>query len=296
MSSAFYIVDVFAESPLAGNQLAVFVSGAQHSSAQMQDIAREMHFSETAFLFPPRADGAHPIRIFTPEAELPFAGHPTLGAARIVLETRTPACTDTLLIAPPCGPLRVDASYDADGRPGLLTMQQNPPVFGPSLSAEQAARLLGLEPHAVRAERPCSIVSTGIAFAIVPVRTISEVQRAQLDRAHSRTLFAAHDLAGVLVFAPAAMEAGHDLHCRVFVPELGIVEDPATGSANGCLAAWLLRHEPVYQERLHLIVEQGYEMKRPSMLTISGWRVAQDAYDIRVGGRTQLIAQGDLLL
>ncbi|MCY0870471.1 MAG: PhzF family phenazine biosynthesis isomerase, partial [Firmicutes bacterium] len=158
------------------------------------------------------------------------------------------------------------------------------------------ALLLGLEQRAVRQDQPCCIVSTGISFAIVPLASLADVQRAEFDRARSKALVAEHKLAGVLAFARGSLEALHDLHCRVFVPELGIVEDPATGSANGCLAAWLLHHEPAYRDHLRLVVEQGYEIGRPSILVIEGRRVAADAYDIRVGGRTHLIAHGQFLL
>lgn len=291
----FYLVDVFAEEPRAGNQLAVFENGHLYSEDEMQHLAREMNFSESTFIFPQEsADGRYKVRIFTPQIEMPFAGHPTLGTAFIIATAlnQTPPAEVTLDLK--AGLIPVALSYGPDGEVSRLTMQQLPPEFGPVVDSEVIAAALGLPADAIDERYPAQQVSTGVPFLIVPLRTRSAIEAVQVDPPAVAQALASMDANAVLVFCPEPYEAENQLTARVFVHYMGIPEDPATGSANGCLAGYLLRYKYFGDGPLDIRVEQGYQMGRKSLLYLIGERDGEQ-YTIRVGGKVQRVARGCLL-
>lgn len=308
--SDFYIVDVFSIERYTGNQLAVFLNGHTFSTEQMQTLAREMHFSETSFIMQSTSEFALrsseqaviPIRIFTPAAELPFAGHPTLGTAFIIQQLLLQKTVSTVHLHMKAGIIPVHISY-REKYPYLLTMTQNQPQFGPIIAHTEIAQCLGLTLDELDTDYPVQMISTGLPFVIVALKNRTAVQKAWLHLPIWQTLSTLiGPEANVLVFAPDPIHKENDLHVRVFVPELGISEDPATGSANGCLCAFLLHYgvkdSPHSQAHQHqaftLRVEQGYQVDRPSLLYVRGSLVDQQ-YQIEIGGAVHTVARGELL-
>ena len=302
----FHIVDVFAETAYAGNQLAVF-HGDLPDEGEMQRIAREINFAETTFLLDPDVPGeCHRVRIFTPEAEVPFAGHPTLGSVH-VLRTRFGRGTALdggmwrMSLSLPAGDIPVvwsEASQSPDV--GLYRMTQRQPAFGDTVEKGTVASWLGIGADEISDEGPCRMVTTGLPFLIVPLGSLDAVRRAALSKEGAKAAAAACGASGVLVFAREGREPGHDLSARVFVDELGIPEDPATGSAHGCLVAWMLQQLADDAEihghvpdgvSLRLVSGQGHEIGRPSVLHLMG-RLTEDRYEIEVGGRCRTVAEG----
>lgn len=289
---AFSIVDVFAEDKYAGNELAVVRRAEGLPAETMQRIAREFNFSETTFILGERPRrGGYDVRIFTPAAELPFAGHPTLGTAFVIQQDLIKKPVPKVVLNLKVGPIPVTFGYR--GRtPDVLWMKQIQPRFGVVLEGRHVAPVLGLKPDDLDARFPLQEVSTGIPFVIVPVKTLEAVQGSVFRQDKLAALTAA--CKAFLLFAPQTEGKGNDLHVRVFAHCYGVDEDPATGSANGCLAGYLARHRYFGGPRIDVRVEQGYEMGRPSLLLLKAEEMA-DRIDVFVGGRVVRVARGRLV-
>ncbi len=289
----FYIVDVFAVEKYTGNQLAVFRNGSSYTDSEMLEIAKEMNYSETTFIISdePR-EGGYDVRIFTPAEEVPFAGHPTLGTAFIIQREIVSEPVDALSLNLTVGRIPVTFSY-ADGIPETLWMQQNPPQFGESFAPEEFARALGLEPEDLDTSAPIQEVSTGLPFIIVPVKTLEAIKRARVQREAFFSLVERCEAKAPLLFCPETYSSENDLNVRVFVDYYHIPEDPATGSANGCLAGYLIRNRFFGADRINVRVEQGYEIGRPSLLLLDA-ESREDGISVRVGGKVIMVAEGRL--
>lgn len=294
-SHEFTLVDVFAEDRWSGNQLAVVHDAADLTDAEMLAVACEFGFSETTFVLStsPGDDGAWPVRIFTPGGEVPFAGHPTLGTAWVlrhrIAEDRSLCGRITLDL--PAGRIPVEPESD-----GVLWMTQLEPRFSEPLDRALAAVALGCDPAALAPDLPVQSVSTGLPFAVVPMRGLADVRALSprgLDPEALARLCPTDAAPAVLVFTPESREPGNDLHVRVFVPSLGVPEDPATGSANGCLAGYLSRHRVLGSAEVEARAEQGWEIGRPSLLRLRA-RPRGDGILVRVGGRVRRVAVGRL--
>ncbi len=301
----FYIVDVFAEKKYAGNQLAVFRDSDGLSTEVMQTIARETNFSETTFISSDeQRDGGFNVRIFTPAAEVPFAGHPTLGTTFIIQKMILQENVERINLNLKVGKIPVELHYQNDSL-DLLWMKQINPVFGKKLSQEEVSPILSLNKNELDSNFPIQEVSTGIPFFIVPVKTLHSIKNIQVNlekyyefvkRYNSNLASANADnvvSSGFFVFCPETYEEENDLNARMFDDYYDVPEDPATGSANGCFLAYLLKHNYFQQNALELRVEQGHEMKRPSLVFLKGQIRKDDDMDIFVGGRTQLVAEGE---
>jgi trans-2,3-dihydro-3-hydroxyanthranilate isomerase len=292
---AFYIVDVFAEEKHAGNQLAVVRDAQGLSASEMQAIAREMHFSETSFILSSKKrEGGYDVRIFTPEEELPFAGHPTLGTAYVISQEIVKKQTDKIILNLKVGQIPVTITR-TDGKPDVLWMRQKHPTFGTVYDVKTIADALSLEVADIDPAFPVQEVSTGIAAVIVPLRTLSAVKRARTDRDKYFELVKNTEAKAILVFCPETYHRQNHLNVRVFVDFYGIPEDPATGSANGCLAAYLVKHRYFAQDQINIRVEQGYEIKRPSLLLLKAAQDKGSRINVDVGGKVVPIARGELL-
>ena len=306
----FVTADVFTPVPFAGNQLAI-VFGADGIAAEtLQDIACEFNYSETVFVFPPdQPSHTRRIRIFTPGSELQFAGHPTIGTAHALVETgEVKAHGDelTIVLGEGVGPVPVRVTLQ-NGVPTFaqLTTAMLPEERPVSISIETLAEILSLSPDdiVVGTHAPAA-VSVGLPWLIVPVHTLGAVKRARINS----TLWQKH-LAGTwasepMVFALArdndeATLAPHvrgcDVRARVFVPGLSVPEDPATGSANACLAGYLALRSP-RDGVLRWEVAQGIEMRRPSRLSIEAEKSGGAITAVRVGGATVLVSEGTMKL
>lgn len=295
MNRRMYILDVFAERKYAGNQLAVIRDAAGLSTEEMQTICREMNYSETTFVLSEQSEnGGYPVRIFTPGEEVPFAGHPTLGTAYLIQQEIIRQPVQQVVLNLRVGQIPVSFSYDADGQPGELWMRQVPPTFGRCFGAEQMAAVLGIAPEQVDDRFPIQEVSTGLPFVILPLRDLAAVRQCRTDTRALLRLLADATAKNVLVFAPETYHPGNQLNARVFTDYLGIPEDPATGSANGCLAGYLAKYRYFGSPEVDVRVEQGYEVGRDSLLLLRS-RDLGESIEVRVGGKVQLIARGELV-
>jgi trans-2,3-dihydro-3-hydroxyanthranilate isomerase len=293
----FHLVDVFAESPYGGNELAVVRDAGRLSSNEMQKIAREFNFSETTFIVSSensrvKAARLFKVRIFTPMRELPFAGHPTLGTAyviqKFVIEKRVPDITLDLKV----GRIPVTLIYGRGGELDRLWMRQVEPTFGKErFDANELSKVLGIEPGDIDPRFPIVEVSTGVPFIIVPLLNLDAVKRCRVDGKSYRELLRKVGEEGILVFSPEAREAGDDLSVRVFVEAFGVSEDAATGSGNGCLAAYLSHYKYFRSGEVDAKVDQGHEIGRPSRIYL---RAHEEGGKLRVsvGGRVATVGTG----
>lgn len=290
----FHIVDVFAEEKYAGNQLAVFRYASRLSDADMQQIAREMHYSETTFILAdePR-NGGYDVRIFTPEEEVPFAGHPTLGTAFIIQQEILREPVEAVCLNLQVGQIPVTFNY-RENRPENLWMQQIAPTFGEVLEPDSFARILGLSLHEFDNNFPIEEVSTGLPFMIVPLKTLASLKRVKVARDQYFEFIKGRWAKGILAFCPETYHEDNQLCVRVFVDCFGIPEDPATGSGNGCLAGYLVKHRYWGTPHINLRVEQGYEIRRPSLLFLKA-EEQQEKIAISVGGKVIKIAKGEFV-
>ncbi len=288
----FLIVDVFAEARWAGNQLAVVLGAGDLDTPSMQAIAREFNFSETAFVLAsePGSRG-WPVRIFTPQHELPFAGHPTLGTAWVIRSVLLGGRAELIELDLPVGTISVVPTV-VDGAE-VLWMRQVPPLFGARFAPDAIARVLGLAAEDVDADLPVEEVSTGIGFLITPLASLDALRRARIDATACSALLEGGMAEDVLIVAREGRDPSHQLSVRVFAASHGVLEDPATGSANGCLAGWLSRHRVLGDPHVDVTVGQGHEIGRPSLLRLRAWPDG-DGIAVEVGGRVVPVAEGRL--
>ncbi len=298
----FAQVDVFAERPLEGNALAIFTDARGISSAEMQAIARETNLSETTFILPrtpeiERERGVH-VRIFLTTEEVPFAGHPTLGTASWLYWNHPlfrGANEITLDLG--VGPITVCFTPPQAGEIGVFgTMGQKDPAFGDTLNTagDRAALVdaLNLSIEDLDLTLPAQVVSTGMAFCIVPLRSLEVANRLRINAQNSRRFL---DRVGAKFFfciTPANANSEAQWHARM---QFDSGEDPATGSASGCTIAYLVRHGLVSSGQ-QIILEQGIEMLRPSRIHVSAAIESDRVTKVFVGGRTIPVASGRLFL
>ncbi|MFW9877852.1 MAG: PhzF family phenazine biosynthesis protein [Candidatus Thorarchaeota archaeon] len=284
----FYIVDVFAERKFEGNQLAVFICENGISDSEMQKIAKEMNYSETTFI---TSIKNYTIRIFTPDMELPFAGHPTLGSAYVIQKEIIKSNIKTLLLNLKIGQIPVLFKYKS-GNAEEIWMEQNVPAFGQFFDPELIANTIFLKEEDIDIRFPIQEVSTGLPFIIVPLRNLDALKRARVEREKLFDLMENTNAKSILIFCPETHKKGNHLSVRVFTEVPGF-EDPATGSGNGCLASYLVHHQYFGRNSVDLRVEQGYEIGRPSLLLLRAEeKVGQ--ISVSVGGKVFIIAEGEL--
>ncbi len=285
---AFHIVDVFAESKFAGNQLAVVLNAGNLTTSEMQHIAAEFHYSETTFITGKAK--SFRIRIFTPKGELPFAGHPTLGTAFVIQQYIIRKNVPRVSLSLKVGEIPVDFNYDS--KPPVLWMKQNEPKFGRKFDSGTMSKVLGIDKSEIDTKFPVHEVSTGIPLIMVPLNSLKSLKRCKVDSKAYFELVAKTWAKSILVFSSAPYKKNSDLSVRVFAEYYGIVEDPATGSGNGCLAAYLCKYRYLGSSEVAVSVDQGYEIGRPSKLYLKASET--DRIDVSVGGRVFDVAQGSL--
>jgi trans-2,3-dihydro-3-hydroxyanthranilate isomerase len=291
---AFFIVDVFAEQKYAGNQLAVFPEGGSFTDEEMQLIARETNFSETTFILPGRSEnGGYNVRIFSLDEELPFAGHPTLGTAYIIQREIIKEEVPQIILNLPVGPIPVEIAY-RDGKPQELFMLQQQPSYGEILDPFDLAAVLNIDPAEIDSRFPIQEVSTGLPFIIIPLKSLKVQSEIKVNIERFMAFVESREAKSLYVFCPETYHENNDLNARMFDYYNGIPEDPATGSAAGCLAAYLLKYRYCGGAEIDLRIEQGFEIKRPSLILI---RAAESGgeMEINVGGRVIPVAEGRLL-
>jgi len=290
----FYIVDVFAEEKYTGNQLAVFTHAAGISEDKMQRLAKEMNYAETTFIVSPDLrDGGYDVRIFTPEQELPFAGHPTLGTAYVLQQEFIEQPAKQIILNLKVGQIPVTLHY-SDSSLEWLWMQQKSPSFHQVFATEIIPPILNLELDEIDSRFPIQEVSTGVPFIIVPLKSQSALKRIKVNRDKCFELISTTQAKSILGFCPETYNPANDLSVRVFADYFGIPEDPATGSANGCLAGYLVQHSYFGKEPINLRVEQGYEIGRPALLLLKAQR-KDGEIEVSVGGKVFMVAKGEFV-
>jgi trans-2,3-dihydro-3-hydroxyanthranilate isomerase len=297
----YFTADVFTDQPFGGNQLAVFPDARGLSTRQMQRIAAEFNYSESTFVFPPQqAQHTRQVRIFTPGAEMPFAGHPTVGTAHVLAsigEIVLTGETTHIVFEEGVGPVPVSIRV-REGKPAFaqLTAARLPEFDSAMPAPEVFARALSLSVDdllCTETEFPQAI-SCGVPFWFVPLRDRDAVRRARPNRdAWDKDIMPlwAHE---IFLFSYEVERAGSDLHARMFAPALGIGEDPATGSACTALAGYLGVRNATREGTLHWRVEQGFEINRHSILEVEADKAGGQITAIRVGGASVMMCEGTL--
>ena len=287
MKTSFYQVDVFSNELFGGNPLAVFMQGEDFKEIQLQQVAREMNLSETTFIFP----SSHPdvdfdVRIFTPEKEIPFAGHPALGTAFVLwYANRIPSTQNQIRLNFKSGVIHM--SLEADGK--IFMIQSAGKILEVIFDTEGVAQTLGLTANNIDPNFPIQIASTGFPALLVPINSLRSIQRIVLNLSLLKGLLEETNVDMIYPFTRETWEEKNSIHARGFAPFIGINEDPATGSVAGALGYYL--HKNNYKER-EWVIEQGYEMKRPGNIFVQ----IDKPTAIRVGGNARLVFKGDLYL
>ncbi len=289
----FHVVDVFAEAPYQGNQLAVVLHADDLGSDTMQQIALEMNYAETTFVNSERpSDGSYAARVFTPAQELPFAGHPTLGTAWIIRRYLEADAPQTIILKLGVGTVPVIFRDPGNGQ--AVPWFTAPPVeFGPEIQREDIAGALNLSPDDIDAAAPVQELSVGVSVICAPLVSMDALRSAQLNLEAFAPLQGRGLPPFVYLFCKETLDARNDLCARFFFDALGVREDPATGSATACLGAYLVKHRYLASTELSLRVEQGKMVNRPSLLMLQT-RETNGVVDVHVGGNVIETMQGEL--
>ncbi len=300
MSRRFATLDVFTTKPHAGNPLAVVLDSQGLDAQAMQAIACEFNLSETVFVAPP-ANPANraALRIFTPARELPFAGHPTVGTAVLLAlrdaaggATGAPMVLEEQIGLVPC------TSRVRDERAGFasFTLPRLPAEIAKPSSAVALAEALGLDEREIGFDAHVpSVFSAGVGLTLVPVFGMEALDRIRLDLGRWPRAMKPQDQPAAFVYCRQVEETGHHFHARMFAPSLGIAEDPATGSAVAALAGAIMRFDRPEDGEHRLVVEQGYEMGRPSQIELELTVAGGTLISARIGGAAVVVSEGTLL-
>jgi trans-2,3-dihydro-3-hydroxyanthranilate isomerase len=302
-SLKFYQADVFTGQPFGGNPVAVFPDAQGLTHVQLQHIAREMNLSETVFVLPPTDQAAVVrLRIFTPTQEIPFAGHPVLGTFFILAELGIISVKEPMTrFMQECNIGLFPVELHAEG--GLVERvvmtQPKPEFLGPVDDPEdlhKIAIVLGLAKHAIADTKwPIEVVSTGLPVLIVPVRTLTAVRSIHPDASAIMDVCRRFGANGIMVFTTVTVEPSATVHTRMFAPSIGILEDPATGSASGALGAYLVQNGVVEVAPMtEIVIEQGYEVERPSQIFVQVESDDDIIQTVKVGGQCVMTVEGTL--
>lgn len=287
---SYYLLDVFSDKIFGGNQLAIFPDASEIDEALFQKIALEFNLAETVFLFPPKnGSEIHSMRVFTPQSELPTAGHPTIGTAFFLAAQQNDK--NVIEIDQKIGRIKVDLTFLDNGEPNLITMYQPLPLFGKiHESRAQISEIIGLKEKDLL-NLPIQEVSCGNNFLFIPLESSNKLKDVKinpslLDELETESM-------GVYVFSINDVADG-DVKGRMFAPELGIVEDPATGSANGPLACYLSKYNI---STFPITSLQGFEMNRPSFLYLDIIKDEnEEINEVKVSGKCKFVGMGELFL
>lgn len=294
MTHRIYMVDVFAERRYAGNPLAVVVGADALSDETMLQLAAETNYSQTTFVTPEQEpDGGYRVRIFTPAREIAFAGHPILGTAWVVRHRVAPEISGPVRLNLAVGQVPVTFASYSDGREVAWFLA--PPVsLGTTCARERIAAAVGVSPEDVEAKAPVQQLSAGTSAMIVPLRSLEALRRSRLDLEAFAPLAAEGFPPLVYLFCCETHHSENDLCARFFFEAHGVREDPATGNGAAFLGAYLLKHRFFPGTDLSLRIEQGYEVRRPSVVMLRA-RMVGGSCEVSVGGHVIPTVQGELL-
>jgi len=300
MLARFYTADVFTNRRFGGNQLAVFPDASGIPESALPDIAREFNLSETVFVYPPD-DPRHTrrLRIFTPVTELPFAGHPTVGTAFVLATLRAIPLDEPetrIVLEEGVGPVPVTVRVDK-GVPTFcqLTVAKLPEFGPPPPGRSLLADVLGIEATEISGGMYSpQAVSCGLRFLFVPVKDREVVRRARIRLDHWESTVKSYWATDIMVFSRDPERTGSDIRARAFVPGQNIVEDPATGSAAAALGGYLGSRESGADGAFRYVIEQGFEMGRPSILEVAVEKAGNEITSVRVGGESVMVTRGEM--
>ncbi|MGZ8375048.1 MAG: PhzF family phenazine biosynthesis protein [Nitrospira sp.] len=302
-SLKFYQADVFTSQPFGGNPVAVFPDADGLTDDELQQIAREMNLSETVFVFPPTDPAAVArLRIFTPTQEIPFAGHPVLGTFYVLAQIGRISTQEPVTpVVQECNiglfPVELHAEQSRVVR---VVMSQPKPEFLDPIDAIDDVYLIGgalsLPKHVIADTKwPLQVVSTGLPVLIVPVRTLTAVRSINPDASAIINVCERFGANGIMVFTTVTVESFASVHARMFAPKIGILEDPATGSAGGALGAYLVQNGVVeVGPTTDILIEQGYEIDRPSRILVQVESDDDVIQGVKVGGHCVMVVEGTL--
>jgi len=301
MQLAFYTLDVFTDVRFHGNPVAVVLDADGLDTQRMQAIAREFNLSETVFIQKPeRPAHSARMRIFTPATEIPFAGHPTVGTAALLAELRAPdfegVHESIVVLEQTIGTVRVGVKL-RQGKAAFAEFDapRLPADEGALASPERLASALGLIPNEIGFENHRAMrFSAGNAFAFVPVATIEAIRRARPNPEHWTPAFAGQGFIGAFLYTRQCVHTTSAFHARMFAPDYGVAEDPATGSAAVGLAGIVNKYDKLPDGLHKRIVEQGYEMDRPSHITLTLDVANGRLKAVRIGGQCVRVSEGRL--
>ena len=291
METLFYQVDVFSDKLFGGNPLAVFLNGEDFAEHQLQQVAKEMNLSETTFISPPsHPDADFDVRIFTPGKEIPFAGHPTLGTAFVLKHAGLiPSTKNHLLLNFKSGLVSVYLQDD-----GIILMKTpKGKILKTFSNNKEVAESLGLKVNNIDPDLPIQTVTTGFPALLVPITTLESIKEMVVDLVLLKPLLEQEKIDMVYPFTRQTFDQENSIHARGFAPFIGIPEDPGTGSVASALGFYLHEKNPKEKD---FIIEQGYEIKRPSNIFVEIVVAEGRTNEIRVGGRVRLVLKGTLYL
>ncbi|MBF0276895.1 MAG: PhzF family phenazine biosynthesis protein [SAR324 cluster bacterium] len=299
MRYRFYTLDVFSKTVFGGNPLAVFPDAEGLSGTQMQQVAKEFNLSETIFVFNPTLENTDfKVRIFTPSSELPFAGHPTVGVAHLLASLgriRMKGDESRIVLEEGVGAVPVLIRSE-NGKPQFVQFSAaKMPVFpNPVPSSSDIAASLSLDnSDLMTGKYQQKVVDCGVTFLIVPLRSLAVIEKIRIDSSHWKRTMKDLSAVGMYVFTTETAQQSSNIHARMFAPDEGILEDPATGSAATALAGYLADLVNV-DGPLHWVLEQGFEMGRPSIIDVEADRKSGKTVAIRVGGNSVIVSEGTI--
>ncbi len=264
-----------------------YSSSCSERDTTLQKIAAEINYSETTFvLSDEERNGGYDVRIFTPKEEVPFAGHPTLGTAYVIAREILPHPVDRVTLNLKAGPILVTLG-------DVCWMSQQSPTFGDAFTTDRIPRVISLKSADLDERFPIQEVSTGLPCIVVPLKSLKALKTCRVNFDAYYDLISATLAKAFLAFSPEPYDKA-DLSARFFADYYGVPEDPATGSANGCLAAYLVEHGYFGEVPIDIRIEQGYEIGRPSLLYLRAEKW-EDKINVFVGGKVQMVAKGELL-
>lgn len=300
----YYLVDVFTNTPYKGNQLAVFVDYEHQASDQeMLQIAKELRLAEVTFIKNNRDNQHFEVRIFTQEQEVPFAGHPCLGTAYVINQYLLAQPQKKLVLELAHASIPIQVSNTQQLEKAIFTLQTAPPTFHGTYSPESLATALDIPLENLDQSQPIEEISTGLPYLIIPLKNLQSLQQLKLSASkflqflQQQKRYKTNSPTGIstalFFITPETQHPNHGFQARMFsLEDEQLLEDAATGSANSCLLAYLLKHKAT---PITTIVEQGFEMGRESYIHLTGERQG-DNYQLFVGGQVVAMGQGNFNL
>ena len=297
MKHQFFTLDVFAEQKFEGNQLAVIPNAESLDTKQMQKIAQEFNYSETVFITQGNSENTWNLRIFTPASEIDFAGHPNIGAAMLLayLGEITDKEKAEIIFKERIGNVPITVYFE-HSRPVYAELSvAKLPQEGPAPpTREQIAQAVSLESSDIDLKHQPKAFSCGLPFLFVPIVSLSKLKKASINHEKWKKYLSSYWAPQLFLFTPEMERPTSDFHARMFAPALGIPEDPATGSAVAAMSGYLAKLEKYQDDSFSFVIEQGFEMGRPSILELSFTSSLGEVNKVEVKGKAIVVSQGEI--